>query len=39
LYETFINMSPIAGFMIGRLLGSFYVNKGRFNCIILGAVL
>lgn len=25
--------------MIGRLLGSLYVNHGRFNCILLGAFL
>ena len=38
-YETFITNTPVAGMMIGRLLGSFYVNHGRFQCILLGAAL
>ena len=39
LYETFITSIPVAGMMIGRLLGSFYVNHGRLKCILLGAAL
>jgi uncharacterized membrane protein len=38
-FETFINMTPVAGMLIGRLLGSVFVNRGRFKCIIFGAVL
>jgi|LauGreDrversion4_2_1035121.scaffolds.fasta_scaffold448309_2 MFS family permease len=37
-YEIFINNSPIVGMTIGRVIASVYVNKGRFNCIILGSV-
>jgi MFS family permease len=39
LYETFISMAAVSGLLIGRLLGSFYVNYGRFRCIILGAII
>lgn len=37
-YETFIGNSPVMGMIIGRLIGSPLVNKGRFRCIIIGAV-
>jgi hypothetical protein len=38
-FEQFINMAPTAGLLMGRLSGSFYVNKGRFRCIVLGSLI
>ena len=37
-YETFIGSTPVMGIILGRLIGSPLVNKGRFRCIITGAV-
>jgi MFS family permease len=37
-YETFIGNTPVLGMIIGRLIGSPLVNKGRFRCIIISAI-
>ena len=37
-YETFIGNTPVSGMIIGRLIGSPLVNKGRFRCIIISAI-
>ncbi len=37
-YETFIGITPTVGSLIGRLLGTPLVNKGRFRCIIIGTI-
>jgi MFS family permease len=37
-YETFIGNTPVLGMIIGRLIGSPLVNKGRFRCIIISSI-
>ena len=37
-YETFISITPTVGSLIGRVIGTPLVNKGRFLCIIIGTI-
>jgi hypothetical protein len=37
-WEIFINITPVLGMIIGRILGVPIVNKGRFRCILLGSL-
>lgn len=38
-YEGLVGMSPVLGIMVGRLIGSQEVNKGRYRCIMLGSII
>jgi len=38
-WETFINIAPVLGMILGRLLGAPIVNKGRYRCILLGSTI
>ena len=38
-WETWMGSLPVLGLIIGRLIGTPIVNKSRYGCILLGAVI